>query len=170
MKTITRSLKALVFLCVLLNSGLALAEGMGKLGLLYMSSSSEDSGAESKSTRTLYDVALYYKFQGSPWVLGGLYQNDAQASDSTTVNRTSYGVSGGYMTRKESGGYLLATYFVSSTYGDYKEGSGFQIDFGYKVPTKIPLAFQLSYKSYDYSKYNHKDTKLDPYFVVIADF
>jgi hypothetical protein len=170
MKTFLRSLKALVFLGVIFNSGLALAEGMGKLGLFYISATSEDSGVQSKTTRTMYDLGLYYKFQGSGMVLGALYQNDANASDSATVNRTSYGVSGGYMTRKDSGGYIIATYFISSTFGDYNEGSGFQIDLGYKVPTKIPLAFQISYKSYDYSKWNHKDTKLDPYFVAIMDF
>ncbi len=155
---------------VIFNSGFALADGMGKLGLFYNSSNSEDSGATSKSSRMVYDMGLYYKFQGSGWVLGALYQNDSTTTDSSSTPRTSYGPSAGYMTRKESGGYIILTYFISSTYGDYNEGNGYQVDLGYKVPTKIPLAFQISSKEYTYSKWNHKDTKLDPYFVAIMDF
>ena len=145
---------------------------MGKLAFLYYSNESVDNGADSKASRMVYDVALYYKFQGGGWVLGGLYQSDATTTNGETGNRTSYGVSGGFMTRKDSGPYLLGTYFVSSVIGTYtKGGSGYQVDLGYKfTPKRIPLAFQFSYKHYDYSKYNHTDTKMDPYFVVILDF
>ncbi|UYL10270.1 hypothetical protein B9G69_006715 [Bdellovibrio sp. SKB1291214] len=171
MKLILDTFKAILFFGLIFNGAFAMADGMGKLALLYYSADSKDNGADSKSSRMVYDVGLYYKFQGGGWVLGGLYQNDSTSVNGVSTPRTSYGLSGGYMTNKEMGGYIIATYFISSVMGDYNEGSGYQVDLGYKfTPRRIPLAFQISYKNYDYPKFNHSDTKMDPYFVVILDF
>ncbi|MEK2689700.1 hypothetical protein [Bdellovibrio sp. GT3] len=164
MKTSQIAIIVFAFFVSLLHSSQAFAEGsFAKLVFSYSSRSSEDGGtASSKSTRMMYDLSAYYKFQGGGWVLGALYQNDAQTSDAT-VDRTSYGVSGGWMTPRESGFYLLGTYFVSSKYGDFDGGNGYQLDLGYKVPTRVPLVLQMSYKHYEYSKYDHSDTLIDPY-------
>ncbi|WP_413586127.1 hypothetical protein [Bdellovibrio sp. HCB274] len=170
MKTIRYLAFVLVFGSVALHANQALAEGsFAKLAFFYNSNTAEESGSSSKTSRMVYDVSAYYMFQGSSWVLGALYQNE-NSSSTASVDRTSYGVSGGYMTKKESGFYMLATYFVSSKYGDYDGGNGYQVDLGYKVPTRIPLAFQISYKHFDYSKYDHSDTLLDPYFGVMIMF
>ncbi|WP_413576690.1 hypothetical protein ACLVWU_01480 [Bdellovibrio sp. HCB290] len=170
MKTIQILSFILVLSSVALKSSVAFAEGsFAKLALYYSSKESEESGSTSKSTRMVYDVSAYYKFQGGGWVLGALYQND-NASETASVDRTSYGVSGGWMTPRESGFYLLGTYFVSSKYGDYDGGNGYQLDIGYKVPTRVPLTFQFSYKHYDYSKYDHSDTLIDPYFGLMIMF
>ncbi len=118
----------------------------------------------------IYDAGAYYKFQGGGWVLGALYQNDSQGG-TTSVNRTSYGASGGWMAPRDSGFFVIGTYFISSNYGDYKDGNGFQADLGYKfTPSKIPIGLQISYKSYSYSKYDHSDTYIDPYFIMVLDF
>ncbi|MFM6929823.1 MAG: hypothetical protein ACKOX6_15240 [Bdellovibrio sp.] len=147
------------------------ADILAKAAFTYASHSTTDNGSATASTRMIYDVGLYYKFQGAGgWCAGALYQNDAQGGD-TSADRTSYGVSGGWMTPRDSGVYLLATYFVSSKYGDFTEGSGYQADLGYKfTPKSTPIAMQISYKHYDYSKFDHTDTYIDPYFVVMVDF
>ncbi|WP_413559556.1 hypothetical protein [Bdellovibrio sp. HCB209] len=165
MKTLKHYLTSLVFLGIGFVSQNALAEGsFAKMTFAYSSHESTDAGTSSKTSRLLYDIGAYYKFQGGGWVLGALYQNDAYTS-TDTQNRTSYGVSGGYMTPRESGVYFLGTYFISSKLGDtYTEGTGYQIDLGYKFPTKIPVVLQISYKMYDYSKFDHKDTYIDPQF------
>ncbi|HWU43678.1 MAG TPA: hypothetical protein VN132_09580 [Bdellovibrio sp.] len=143
---------------------------MGKVALTYTSHTDTTNGSSTKDSRTIYDIGGYYKFSGGGWVLGALYQNDSRGGD-TSINRTSYGVSGGWMAPRDSGFFLIGTYFVSSTYGDFKDGNGYQADLGYKfTPGNIPIAMQISYKNYEYSKYNHSDTFIDPYFVIILDF
>jgi hypothetical protein len=171
MKLILNTFKAFMFFGLLFSGSFAMADGLGKLGFIYLSSEATDNGTTTKASRMIYDVGLYYKFQGGGWVLGGLYQNDGTTSNGESGSRTSYGVSGGYMANKDSGVYLIGTYFISSVMGTYTEGSGYQVDLGYKfTPRRIPLAFQFSYKHYDYSKFNHTDTLMDPYFVVMVDF
>lgn len=143
-----------------------------KAAFTYSSHNTTDAGGSStSSSRTIYDIGVYYKFQGAGgWCAGGLYQSDAQGGDQS-ANRTSYGVSGGWMTPRDSGFYLLGTYFITSKYGEMEEGNGYQADFGYKfTPKSTPIAMQISYKKYDYSKSNHTDTYIDPYFVVMIDF
>ncbi|MGE5084708.1 MAG: hypothetical protein ACM3MG_00300 [Bacillota bacterium] len=156
---------------VLINSHQAsAAEFFAKAAVTYTSHST-GGNSTSATSRMIYDIGMYYKFQGAGgWCAGGIYQNEAQGGD-LSANRTSYGVSGGWMTPRDSGFYLLASYFVTSTYGDFSGGNGYQADIGYKfTPRKFPLAMQFSYKNYNYSKYDHTDTYIDPYFVVMVDF
>lgn len=155
----------------LISSHAMAANIFAKAAFTHTSHGTEDNGSSTASSRMIYDLGVYYKFQGAGgWCAGGLYQSDAQGGD-TSANRTSYGVSGGWMTPKDSGFYLLATYFVTSTYGDFSDGNGYQADIGYKfTPKKFPLAMQFSYKNYKYDKYDHADTYIDPYFVVMVDF
>jgi len=143
----------------------------GKAAVSYSTRTATEGESSDTTTRTMYDIGLYYRFSGGGgWCAGALYQNDAQGGDSS-VNRTSYGVSGGWMAPRDSGFYLMATYFVVSTYGDYNEGNGYQADLGYKfTPKNIPIGLQLSYKNYTYSKFDHSDKLIDPYFVLMFDF
>lgn len=151
-------------------SSYAMANGMGKIAGTYSSHTSTDGGGSSKASRMIYDVGAYYKFQGGGWVAGALYQNDSASGD-LSANRTSYGASAGWMSPRESGFFVIGTYFISSTYEEFKDGTGYQIDVGYKfTPRQIPFGLQLSYKNYDYSKYDHSDTFIDPYFLMILNF
>jgi hypothetical protein len=144
---------------------------LGKVGISYTSHTSTDSGASTSTTRMIYDIGLDYKFAGGGgWCAGALYQKDAQGGNAS-VDRTSYGVSGGYMAPRDSGFFLIATYFVVSTYGDFSGGNGYQADLGYKfTPKNTPIFMQFSYKNYSYSKYDHSDTYIDPYIGVMLDF
>lgn len=143
-------------------------DGLGKLALTYSSSSMTTNGQTSSGSRMVYDLNVDYRFAGSGWVLGATYQGESQSPSS--LSRTSYGVTGGFVDRKESGFFILGTFFASSTYGTMTGGTGYQIDGGYKfTPGKIPIGLQLSYKHYDYSKFDQSYSYIDPYFFVMVE-
>jgi hypothetical protein len=122
------------------------------------------------SSRFMFDTCLGYKFKGGGWVLGGSYQNDSQGIPGSSNPRSSFGVTGGWVSPKGEGFYLLGTYYVSSKLGGYS-GSGFQGDLGYYVQIgKLPVGFQLSYKSFSYEGGSYNDSLIDPYFAVIYLF
>lgn len=152
----------------------ARSETYMKLGTVYMS---EDNGGDTHS-RLLLDL-------GGGWIaksgltLGFLYSTEKNTvSNGASADRTSYGPSIGYATKKEEGWYVVGSYFPSSTTTTQLKGTGSQIDIGYKFQiNKVSFAPQLSKKQYTYTTLNGNDLgssysegRVDPYFVMWIDF
>lgn len=63
------------------------------------------------------------------------------------------GPSFGWLTRKEHGPYILATYFYQASLTTNLKGSGYGADLGYKFSLrKLSLGLQISYRHYDFNK------------------
>lgn len=165
----------LVFL-VMVGAGPVHADGMLKLGFLYLSTDTDSGGTKSESSRMLLDVNPAYIWPKG-WAFGLLYGMDKSKNSGVASDRTSYGPSFGWITRKEYGPYVMASYLLKSELEQY-EGDGIQADLGYKFPLrKIDLGFQLSYKMFNYKKLNgatlstpYKENKIDPYFILMLQF
>jgi hypothetical protein len=145
-----------------------------KLGASYMS---QDNGGDTHS-RLLLDL-------GGGWIAnngftaGFLYANEKNTvSNGASADRTSFGPNIGYATKKDTGWYVIGTYFMSSTTTSELKGTGYQIDVGYKfIINKVSFAPQLSKKQFTYtSQYGndlnptYEEGRIDPYFVVWIDF
>lgn len=152
------------------------ADVMLKLATIYLSSSS-GSGVQTTTSRMLIDVNPAYITQKG-WAFGGIYaQESINSTGSQTVARTSMGPSVGWVSRRENGFYAIAHYFFSSEVSPLK-GSGYQADLGYKFKIKkVALGLQMSYKGFTYTESNgtklsepQKETKIDPYFVLLIEF
>lgn len=84
-----------------------------------------------QSSTSLYDVKLGYITE-SQFYWGGLYgfRSDNQVSTSA-VSGNALGAGVGYFSH--NGFNIRAYYKFNETYGDYKEGSGYQVDIGYTI-------------------------------------
>ncbi len=142
-----------------------------KLGTIYMA---ENTGSGSTSRLWLDIGGGYLNPQG--WNLGFLYSTEkSNYAGGSSVDRSSYGPTLGWSTTKDTGPYLLATYYLSSSKTNNSKGNGYQIDGGYKFALeKVSLALQLSQKHFKYDDQNgfagYTEDRIDPYFVVWVEF
>lgn len=162
----------LLFLGFLLASPNLFARTYMRLAAIYMA---EDTGGGDHS-RLLLDLGGGYLTQQG-WSLGFLYATEKNSlNGGHTLDRSSLGPTVGWASKKDTGFYILGTYFISSKMTDDMSGSGYQIDVGYKfVIDKVSFAPQLSKKQYNYDKQYgqsiaYSESRIDPYFVVWVDF
>jgi hypothetical protein len=163
-----------LFMCLL--PAVSHANVLLKLSGLYQSDSSGQ-GTMSTTSRTLMDFGGYWVSQKG-WLVGGLYGSDKTAYTSGSLERTSYGPSFGWLTRKESGPFVIATYHYSAKLTQNSTGSGYQFDLGYKFDLRrVGLGLQLSYKHFDFNKAGnvtitppYKSTQIDPYVSLLIEF
>lgn len=171
-----KQISFLILLSALFSSNLAHADGYFKAGLMYMNDKSGSEGTPGDTTRTMMDFgAGYHDPKG--WVLGALYSSDKISSGGASADRTAMGPTVGWMTTKDNGPFIMATYFYTATYSPMT-GSGYKLDFGYKFMIgKVGLGAQLSKTTITYDKTNdtamspkYIEDKLDPFFVMIITF
>ncbi len=81
-----------------------------------------------ESSSNIYDVSLGNQMSSGLY-LGALYSTRSDKATDTTTG-SAMGVSFGFI--GDSGFNIIATYFLSATDGDYKKGSGYQIDLGWR--------------------------------------
>lgn len=108
-------------------------------------------GGSSKSESSIYDIKLGY-LGGSGLYLGGLYSIRKDVSDSSSLDGKAMGASLGYV--GASGFFIKGHYLLSTEYGDFKEGTGIQGDFGYitNVTGAFIVGVELTYRSVEYKK------------------
>lgn len=153
------------------------ATGFLKLSGSYQSSESGSEGATNESSVTRLDLNAGVITQKG-WVLGAMYGTDKYKSDGSTLDRTGIGPTLGWVSRKEMGPYILATYFLSLERSDDYEGKGFQVDLGYRFALrKVSISPQISYKDFTYDKVggatlspNFIDKRIDPYIALWIEF
>jgi hypothetical protein len=127
------------------------------LNLYYGSSKVDDvySGVtthESDGKTAIYDVKLGY-LPGSGLYLGGIYTSRSDnALNASGTAASAMGGSVGYM--GSEGFFIMGHYLVTATSGEYKEGSGVQVDLGYKagVSSGWLVGAELTYRSITYKK------------------
>jgi hypothetical protein len=164
------------FLFMFLASASAFADGYFKAGLLYQSDKSGSEGSSGGSTRQVMDFAAGY-LDPKGWMYGVLYSSDNYSSGGNSANRTAMGPSIGWMSPKDNGPYMAATYFYTATLSPMT-GSGFQLDLGYKFAVRrVAFGAQLSKKQITFDKANgnamspkYIEDKLDPYVVMVVTF
>lgn len=127
---------------------------LADVGLYYSqtaATATPSAGNTFDNTTSVYDVKLGY-ISESHFYFGGLYTvgNDNQVS-ANRVSRYTGGVGLGYF--GYNGFNLRAYYIFSSTYGDYKDGTGYQADLGYAInPTSsFYLGLALSLREIKYN-------------------
>ncbi len=135
--------------------------GAGRSGVLFdvavyygQSQASADPavGNEWKSTSSIYDIKLGY-VNPDGYYGGAQYSTYTQsnaATLSTTANDTQSGggaaVGVGYLA---SNGFSLRSYYrFNETFGDYKDGAGFQVDGGFSVnmTSNFFVGFSVSHR------------------------
>lgn len=171
-----RSILVSLLVLVCLSPLSAFASGFVKAAGVYLSEESGQ-GTLTKGTRTLIDIGGGYVSQQG-WTFGALYGMEKRKSGDTSTDRTSMGPSVGWITRKESGAYVIGTYFISSELSPNYKGSGYQFDLGYKFSVgKVALAMQISYKHFEYNKAGSASLEpalvnnhIDPYFALLIEF
>jgi hypothetical protein len=153
----------------------AIAGGYFRLGAMYIAEQRGLEGATSDVTRTMWDIGGgYVGSQG--WTVGLLYGTE-KINSGSSFDRSSFGPSVGWATRKDDGPYAMGTYFLSPTMSGGFKGTGYQFDVGYKFKIRnISFAPQISKKHFEYDDQNGQaidpkfiDDRIDPYFVVWVD-
>lgn len=155
-----------VFVCALSS---ARADGYFKLGASYMSTAVETSSGDSDASRFLLDLGAGYVSEKG-WAVGGMYSMESSDDDPKA-----YGISGGWITRRETGFYALGTYFISAKNSSFENGWGYQADIGYRITLRnFSLAPQISYKKFTYDIEGSDETvaisHIDPMFVAFVEF
>lgn len=170
--------KILAFIFIgfaLLFSESAMAGGYFRLGGMYIAEQNGLEGSTSEVTRTLWDIGGgYVGAQG--WTVGLLYGTE-KINSGSGFDRSSFGPTVGWATKKNDGVYVMGTYFLSPTMSGGFKGKGYQLDFGYKFMIRnISFAPQISKKHFAYDEQNgnkinpnYIDDRIDPYFVVWVD-
>lgn len=164
------------FLVAFLTTTSAFADGYFKGALLYQNDKSGTEGAQGSTTRQVIDIAAGY-LDPKGWMYGLLYAMDSSSAGGGSLNRTAMGPSIGWMSMKDNGPYIMATYFYTAKM-DPMEGTGFGLDVGYKFAVRrIAFGFQLSKRTITYDKANgaamspkYVEDKLDPAFVMLVTF
>lgn len=168
----------LFILSLLLVPTLSFADGYLRLGGMYLSSTEGyDGGGDTKTTRTLMDLGAGYIWPAG-WTVGGLYSTETIKSGGLSMERKSMGPTVGWISQKQSGFYVLATYILKAEKDPEFEGTGYQGDFGYKFNIgRLSFAPQLTYRHLNFDKYagntlnpKYTETKIDPYFVLWFEF
>lgn len=83
-----------------------------------------------KENVSIYDIKLGY-ITDSNWYFGGLYSVRNDSDTLGTTNGKAGGLGAGYFFHNNFN--FRAYYRFQETYGDYTDGSGFQLDLEYKV-------------------------------------
>ncbi|MBS1970633.1 MAG: hypothetical protein JSU04_10015 [Bdellovibrionales bacterium] len=164
------------FLVAFFSTTSAFADGYFKGALLYQNNKSGSEGSQGSTVRQVIDFAAGY-LDPKGWMYGVLYSTDSTSSGGGSLNRTAMGPSIGWISNKDNGPYIMATYFYTAKM-DPMEGSGFGLDVGYKFAVRrIAFGFQLSKRNITYDKANgaamgvkYVEDKLDPAFVMIVTF
>jgi hypothetical protein len=107
---------------------------------------------DSDTTTAIYDIKLGY-LSSSGLYLGGIYTSRSNSVlNQSGTNGSAMGGSVGYM--GDAGIFIQGHYLTGATYGVYSDGSGLQVDVGYKagVGTGWLLGAELSHRSIDYKK------------------
>lgn len=119
-----------------------------------------------KNNTSVYDIKLGY-INDDNWYLGALYSLKNYSTLAGTTNGKTGGVGLGYFFRNNFN--FRAFYRHGESFGDYREGSGFQADLEYKVSFASNFYIgallshrQVSYKTNDtilsYEEYTAKET------------
>ncbi|OYZ13482.1 MAG: hypothetical protein B7Y39_17550 [Bdellovibrio sp. 28-41-41] len=106
----------------------------------------------SESSSTVYDISLG-NVMGSGLYLGALYSSQNDKSDSsTTTTATAMGASVGFI--GDSGFNIIASYILSATNADYKKGTGYQIDLGWRhfLSSSFYMGTKISMRSVKYTE------------------
>ncbi len=165
---------SIVLAFILLSAPAVLAASYMKLGAIYMA---DDDNGDSRN-RLVLDLAGGW-IASNGFTAGFLYASEKNTvTNGVSADRTSFGPSLGYASKKEEGWYIIGTYFLSSTTTNELKGSGNQIDAGYKfLINKVSFAPQLSKKQFTYTSQYGNDlsptysvNRIDPCFVVWIDF
>ena len=122
------------------------------LNTIYLDRDYTGAGASSKETDTDFRLTRIEK----GWSYGILYAQSA--NDSSSANRTSYGLSVGYFSDKDF--YLSYSYFYSSKYKlgntEYNHGSGYEFDLGFlsKITSSFYAGLLFAIKNFSYTNQN----------------
>lgn len=125
------------------------------------------------NSTTYYDLGLGYLL-GSNLYVGGIYSTKNYSSKgatvSTSTSASAMGASVGWVF--DNGFHVTGSYLLSATDGDFKKGSGIQMDFGWRnyVSSSFYVGAKLTYRSIKYTEYalmsgfeSHSDTTTLPY-------
>lgn len=106
--------------------------------------------ASSETSINIYDVSLG-NVMSSGLYLGALYSTRSDKSTETTTG-SAMGVSLGFI--GDSGFNIIASYLLSATDGEYKKGSGYQIDLGWRhfLSSSFYLGTKLAIRSVKYTE------------------
>lgn len=125
------------------------------MDLSYISSKTEtETGglkSTSESTNTLYDLS-FGGMLGANLYVGAMYSTKNDKSLSTSTNGSATGVSIGYVF--DSGVHLTGTYFLTATDENYKKGSGYEIDLGWRsfISSSFFVGAKLAMRSLKYTE------------------
>lgn len=116
---------------------------------IYESKAETTPGGASESKVTIYDFKGGYLIDRG-WYLGAIYTMRSSQNGSGDESGTALGASGGYYF--QNGFYLAGHYIFDAKLGDFKEGSGFQVDFGYitSVSGSLYVGVELTHRSITY--------------------
>ncbi|MBL7543047.1 MAG: hypothetical protein JNL11_04485 [Bdellovibrionaceae bacterium] len=108
-----------------------------------------------ESGTTYYDLSLGY-FLGSNFVVGGIYstlnRKNPGATVSTSTSGNALGAMAGYVF--DNGIHLTGSYFLSATDDEYKKGSGYEVDIGWRsfVSNSFFVGAKMAYRSIKYTE------------------
>jgi hypothetical protein len=182
-------MRALLFSLVLTIPFVAQADVYFKPGVMYIQDKTIPGGpggtTETTVTRTFFNASILFSVSDE-WVLGGLYDSESRKTESTNstseLKRTNMGISGGWVSSKDFGAYVLANYFVSCSMtidtDSYAGKMCYQIDLGLKASVRSTgFGAQLSYRNFTYDKLNsasldpaREETGIVPFFTVFLKF
>jgi hypothetical protein len=105
----------------------------------------------SESSSTVYDISLG-NTMGSGLYLGLLYSGQSDKNGSISTTASAMGASVGYI--GSSGFSLIAHYILSATNGDFKKGTGYQIDLGWRafLSSSFFMGTKISMRSLKYTE------------------
>lgn len=114
---------------------------------LRQQSTSSGSGTTSTTEERLFNFKLGYQFS-SGFMFGASIHNEQVNANS---NMSAKGVSLGYASK---GYYLMFSYMLESTNGNYTEGKGYVLDLGYLfgMGSTFSLGPEIFYRSFEYGK------------------
>ncbi|MEN0057342.1 MAG: hypothetical protein AAGB31_00800 [Bdellovibrio sp.] len=122
-------------------------------GNVYMYNTTEEHtpGSKVDTKSSIYDLKLGY-LNGDGLYLGGLYTLRNHDSGSTSEDGKALGLSLGYIGANSF--FIKGHYIVSADKGNYKEGSGYQVDLGYitNITGSFLVGVELTYRSIEYKK------------------
>lgn len=156
MRAIQFILSFLIFLLSFMKTAVAQQSGFAlRPAVMYYSTVTED-GGKSGQTNQLIDITLGY-INDSGIFFGGTYHTPTitlhSTNSDTKINRTSYGISVGYI---GDGPYILGTYYLSAKEDVsgtvYTGGTHYQVDFGYRFRMgSIDIAPQLTWFNFEFT-------------------
>lgn len=153
-------MKALFAIAVLVFSFGARADYFFRPALTYIMEQEDVGNTTTSTTRRIIDASLGWTVAGGGWALLALYGTENRVDDaggtSTTYDRTSIGLGGGYI--QPDGAWFDFVYFLSNKWvtGSSKyEGDGMQFQVGYNFKLGPgSISPQLAYRINEYKKLN----------------